>query len=246
MLHDGLVRQGRWLFRRRGWLPVLLLPMFALALDDFERIEVHFGEPVQEAWEILSVAVAFIGLALRALIVGYVPAGTSGRNARQQRADALNTTGMYSMVRHPLYVANYVGVLGILLYAQSIWLAVVISMIYWLHYERIIMAEEAFLSEKYGERYRTWADATPALIPRFKFFSAPDLTFSWKSVLRREYPSLLSTVIAFAFVDIVGHWRSDGVFEMKREWLMAVAICALIALILRTLKKSGYLNVIGR
>ena len=32
---------------------------------------------------------------------------TSGRNTHDQVADSLNTSGIYSIVRHPLYVGNF-------------------------------------------------------------------------------------------------------------------------------------------
>ncbi len=56
--------------------------------------------------------ISFFGLALRVIVVGHAPYGTSGRNTREQVADTLNTTGMYSIVRHPLYLANYLIILG--------------------------------------------------------------------------------------------------------------------------------------
>lgn len=242
LMRDGLAFQGRWLFRWRGWLPVLLLPLFALALADFNQIEKSFGGHAQTAWQALCIAVAASGLLMRWLTVGFVPSGTSGRNASQQKADSLNTSGMYSMVRHPLYVANFLGVLGLLLYTQSAWLTIVVSLIYWLHYERIIMAEEAFLVEKFGDRYRTWADVTPALVPSTSRFTPATLTFSFKSVLSREYPTVLSTVLAFAFVDLVGQWRTGGVPLFDLRWKVAVLVAVLVAVVLRAFKKSGALR----
>lgn len=246
LMRDGLAYQGRWLFRWRGWLPVLLLPLFALSLTDFNQIERSFGGSAQLAWQTLCLAVTGLGLMMRCLTVGYVPSGTSGRNASQQKADFLNTTGMYSMVRHPLYVANFLGVLGLVMYTQSAWLTLVVGLIYWMHYERIIMAEEAFLLDKFGDSYRKWADATPALVPNVRRFTKATLAFSSKSVLSREYPTLLSTLVAFAFVDLVGHWRTQGVPLIDTGWVVAVIAGALIAVALRTFKKSGALRTNDR
>jgi len=53
---------------------------------------------LDQVWEILCLAISLLGLGVRIVTVGYVPKGTSGRNTRGQKANVLNTTGMYSLV----------------------------------------------------------------------------------------------------------------------------------------------------
>lgn len=65
-----------------------------IALNEGEYIELNFGGLADTYWDAFSVALAFLGFALRVVTVGHVPAGTSGRNTRAQKADALNRTGM--------------------------------------------------------------------------------------------------------------------------------------------------------
>ena len=59
------------------------------------------------------------------LCVGFTPRGTSGRNTKEgQVAESLNTLGMYSMCRHPLYLGNLLMWLGIVMYMGHLWFAV--------------------------------------------------------------------------------------------------------------------------
>ncbi|MGB8874133.1 MAG: hypothetical protein WCC75_12145, partial [Desulfobaccales bacterium] len=44
---------------------------------------------------------------------GLPPRGTSGRNTQGQVAETLNTTGIYSLVRNPLYLGNFLIWLGL-------------------------------------------------------------------------------------------------------------------------------------
>ncbi|MBW6498500.1 MAG: DUF1295 domain-containing protein [Bacteroidales bacterium] len=53
-----------------------------------------------------------LGFGIRIYIVGHTPKNTSGRNTSGQLADELNTTGVYSVVRHPLYLGNFFMWLG--------------------------------------------------------------------------------------------------------------------------------------
>ncbi|MBF0254846.1 MAG: hypothetical protein HQL11_06975 [Candidatus Omnitrophica bacterium] len=81
--------------------------VFVLAMGRSETLEKLFGEGVDTAWEIFCIAVSFAGLFLRAAVVGVVPKDTSGRNTGGQLARSLNTTGMYSVSRNPIYLADF-------------------------------------------------------------------------------------------------------------------------------------------
>ena len=50
---------------------------------------------------------------IRIYTVGTTPAGTSGRNRDKQIAEKLNKTGVYSIIRHPLYLGNLLIWLGV-------------------------------------------------------------------------------------------------------------------------------------
>ena len=115
--------------------------------------------------------VALAGLGVRAYVAGHVPQGTSGRNTRSQICEGLNTDGAYSMVRHPLYLGNFLIWLGVALVPRSAWLLLLVTAAFWIYYERIMYAEEEFLRNKFGERYLFWArthtrvPAQPSALP---------------------------------------------------------------------------------
>ncbi|NLL27934.1 MAG: DUF1295 domain-containing protein [Bacteroidales bacterium] len=46
----------------------------------------------------------------------FIPKGISGKNTEKQIADFLNTKGMYSIVRHPLYLGDFLMWLGLFIY----------------------------------------------------------------------------------------------------------------------------------
>ena len=243
MLQQELVRQGNWLFRWRSYLPFLILPLVATSFRNSTWVNDAFGNGFEEAWDIACYALALTGLALRVVTVGFVPAGTSGRNAVKQNAEALNTTGMYSVVRHPLYFANFVVFISFILLFKSLLLVLLMGLAYFLYYERIMMAEEKFLGDKYGDQYREWAAKTPAFLPRLYGFVRPALPFSWRSALLREFHTLFLISAAFAVVEMLealvlenqtfGEWVLD-----EPIWPVVFVLSALIYVVVRTIKKK--------
>lgn len=251
MLKVEMPAQGGFLFRWRGYLPLFLLPFVAIAISE-AGIEARFGELVEETWMAISALISLIGLGIRVATVAYTPAGTSGRNAREQRADELNTTGVYSVVRNPLYLGNYLMWLGIAMATQAWWLPVIMTFAFILYYERIIFAEERFLAEKFGVSYEGWAARTPLLVPRLSGWQKPRLSFSARNALRREYNGFYVLVICFTLVELGGDLLGEGISLaqwLKEDfyWVWIFAFGTLIYLGIRTLKRhTNVLTVTGR
>ncbi len=245
MLTEEFKQAGNWLFRWRSYLPVLLL---VLAVPAVSESAVRSGyHPFPTAWQVLALALAFAGLAVRILTVAHVPAGTSGRNTLKQVANTLNVTGMYSVVRHPLYLGNFLIWFGISLLARCWWFTLLTVLIFWVYYERIMCAEEAFLLEHFGEEFRGWAARTPAFIPGMQNWVKPDLPFSWKSAISREYPTFFTVIAIFTFIKVLQSWFARG--SPVPDWGTAVLFVISLAMYvtIRLVKKNtGLLRAAGR
>jgi protein-S-isoprenylcysteine O-methyltransferase Ste14 len=237
--------QGNWLFRWRSYLPVCLLGLVAVATWKVEWLSA--GNGLHEGWKRICIAISFLGLVVRAIVIGCVPEQTSGRNTTEKFADILNTTGMYSVVRHPLYLGNYIVGLGISLIQLTWWLPVIYTLAFWIYYERIMFAEEEFLREQHGRRFEAWAAETPAIWPRWSQWRRPDLPFSLRNVLRREYTGMMMIVLAHTGVECF-----DYLFKMRRWgwepfWVTFAAVGGVVYVVLRHLKKkTRLLDVPGR
>lgn len=245
LIKQLLTLHGNFLFRWRSYLPLLLLPVFVAAAPESVRVEQAI-DGWSAAWTCICIAVALLGVAIRVAVVGFVPAGTSGRNVDEQRAKHLNTTGLYSVVRNPLYLGNFVGLIGFVAATRVRWLVVIVSLVYWLYIERIISAEEEFLEHLYGKEYVEWASRTPVFIPSLRGWIKPDLPFSLRTVLRREYNGVfaLGTVVMLwsASVDLIVENKSINLHQREDGALIALYLTTLGAfLVLRFLKKHSRL-----
>ena len=208
-------------------------------------------------WPLVCLAVGMAGQKVRGLCVGFTPAGTSGRNTKEgQVAESLNTKGMYSMCRHPLYLGNLLMWLGIVLYMGHLWFAVAFLLVYALYYERIMFAEEQFLRGKFGQAYLDWSSQVPAFWPALGQWKSPDVGFSLRNVLKREYNGFFAMFLSFAWVDGLHGFREAGLQAsffsspaciFQNFWAYALLTAFVIFLVLRTLKKTTkVLDVAGR
>jgi protein-S-isoprenylcysteine O-methyltransferase Ste14 len=242
-------KSGNWLFRWRSFLPLVLYVLAAgvIVLD----IDDHM-EHTSMIWMISCVAVSFVGIIVRAITIGFTPKGTSGRNTKEgQVAEQLNTSGIYSTCRHPLYLGNFFMWLGIIMYVGNWWFSIVCCLLFWLYYERIMFAEEYFLRNKFGQAYLDWSDKTPSFWPRLKNWTTAGVSFSMKNVLKREYNGFFATFLSFALLDVMKNYLEHESFEfellIQPFWFWALAGAMLVFLVLRTLKKTTkVLDVAGR
>jgi protein-S-isoprenylcysteine O-methyltransferase Ste14 len=237
-LSHELERVGNWFFRWRSYLPLLLLVLFLLALRDFTYLTPQ--KNINRLWELICLGISSFGLFLRIVTVGYVPRGTSGRNTRKQVADVLNTTGMYSVVRHPLYVGNFIMWLGIALFLHLWWFTLLIALIFWVYYEKIMYAEEAFLQQKFGVKFLAWAEKTPLFIPNFSLWQAPEMQFSFRSALKREYASFFAMIAIFTGLKILSSLWVEKTFSFDPMWTFIFLGSLGCYLIVRFLKKKTH------
>ncbi len=232
---NSFEKEGNFLFRHRGQIPVIL---FVLAVPVVYYTNIgSWSDLYRNITVWVAIALSILGFIIRAIAIATTPMGTSGRNTKEgQVAESLNTTGIYSMVRHPLYLGNYFMWIGIVLFTFNFSFVIIVSLLFWLYYERIMFAEERFLERKFGEEYMDWANRTPAFLPCLAKYRKNVVPFSFTSVLRREYSGVLATVLGFAFIDDLRRYFSDADFVLHTQAHYALAVAALIALILRSLK----------
>jgi protein-S-isoprenylcysteine O-methyltransferase Ste14 len=235
-LREDLQRQGTFLFRWRSYLPLLLLPLFGAALLESGKLEKAGFQLADDCFEMFCFLVSDLGLVIRCATVGSKPARTSGRGTRLD-AKALNTTGMYSVVRHPLYLGNFLVGFGMAMFLQSGWFVLAYAMVFGLYYERIMYAEEEYLRSRFRAQFEEWSERTPAFFPRLSIWRAPSLPFSFKAVLRREYSTFFLICATFFTIDSL----DDVLLERASPdlaWVAVLAVGAAVYSVLLFLKRT--------
>ena len=181
--NKSLEHLGNQLFKYRGFVPVIFAvgAFYIQLIDTTERLSYGLVEEI-------AFFLVVLGHLIRALTVGHRSMQTSGRNRSHQVAEVLNTKGMYSVVQHPLYLANILIWIGWTTLLCIPWLIVVATFVFVVYYLFIIYAEEQFLRGKFGQDYERWHRRTPRLIPNPFLYASNSNDFSWRIVFKNEYP----------------------------------------------------------
>lgn len=195
---------------RRNYLPIGVLLILAFLL--YLRSELYpgafilEGTPYEIYYEMFAVALSLTGAVIRVLVIGY-PYQHLPKNPRDK--PTLNTSGIYSLVRHPLYLGNFLLWLGITIWTGSYWFISCFCLVYWIYYEWIVSAKEDVLQRKFGMHYQAWAERTPAFFPRMKNYVKPAKPFNWRRVLQRERNALFMLFFTFCFFNVIGEWLDE-------------------------------------
>lgn len=232
---EDMTSMGAELFRWRSSMPLVLVPLFLFSIADDRP-------PTPTAWELFSFAVALSGLVLRVCVVGTAPHGTSTRGTRHPTADSLSTLGAYSIVRHPLYLANTLVALGCSFLSGTWYLPLIVVLLSFIYHERIAASEEAFLQNTFGDDFRMWATRVPAMIPTFGNYRPSGVPFQVRRVVMQESHGLCAIGTAFLVLDTLEDSVRLGRFRVDPLWLGVFAATLVPFLIVVIAKKSGALG----
>jgi protein-S-isoprenylcysteine O-methyltransferase Ste14 len=170
---------GRILFRLRGVTPV---PFVLLALA-FARITV---------WSALAgVPLVLLGEGLRFWGVSHVGIASRTRTPSPKK---FVVGGPYRIVRHPLYLGNFLLGLGFALAANALfpWLLLAYVALFALQYGLFIRLEEEELGMKFGEAHRAYAARVPAFLPTGSRLEEAGEPASLRRAFRSEWRTLLT------------------------------------------------------
>ncbi len=246
-LRTELKKQGDYLFRSRSYLPLIIMaPGIYIYVIHITRVA-GIMEKNNLIYELACFAVCMLGFTIRVITIGFSADSTSGRNTTAgQIADSLNTTGMYSFCRHPLYLGNFLIWLGIAAFTHNFWFIVAFIFIFWVYYERIMYAEEEYLIGKFGNEYLNYSSHTPAFIPTLKYYKKPFLSFSFRKIIRQEKAGILNLFAVILLLRVAGEYFKKGAMHVELFWIVGFCVSLLLYLVIKILQKKTLIFSIDR
>ncbi len=142
-------------------------------------------------------AVAIPGVLLRALASGHV-----------KKNEELTTSGPYAYTRNPLYLGSLIMAIGFAIAARSVWVLLVMLVMFLAIYLPVIRSEESFLRQRFSN-FDEYARNVPRLLPRLSAYRSQTGSFSrdlyWQ---HREYNAVLGTAAVLAALVAKLFWAS--------------------------------------
>lgn len=152
-------------FNRMLWQKVLVVLLFIWIIFTDSRLHT-----LQNVFIIIGLFLLFIGVVGRIYATLYI----GGMKNEGKDGQSFITDGAYSICRNPLYLFSFIGFIGLLFIKGQVLLIAFGVISYLIIYRLTILSEEAFLSEKFGNKYIEFIKDTPRFFPRFSLFKYSD------------------------------------------------------------------------
>ena len=109
----------------------------------------------------------------------------------------LATTGAYSLVRHPLYLGNFL-ILGGFALACAHWIVIAVAIGFvWFYYPAAIRYEDSKLARIFAETWHDWSKDVPAVFPRhLRWRANTDAEWNARQSLLRNGELIISVFLA--------------------------------------------------
>jgi len=229
-----MIKFGNFLFRNRnGIFPLFYLMLFVPSWE-------VFTEPVIAM--IIGFSITVIGQLIRVITIGLVYIIRGGKD-RRVYAEDLVTTGIFAHCRNPLYVGNILILVGLGIASNSLLFMAVFTPLFLFFWQAIVLAEEDYLRNKFGEQYDQYCKKTNRWLINFRGIgnTIGSMEFKWKRVIIREYNATYIWMTGAVLIIMKHFYFHESQFDFKVN--LPVFITILVALIVlylfaRYLKKS--------
>jgi len=180
-----LRRVGDFGFHYRGLLIPFVLATLLVVTRPSEALR---ADSVARGITLAGIAIALAGQAIRFFVIGFAYIKRGGKN-RRIYADDLVTEGVYAHVRNPMYVGNFLILVGLaIIWGSPLAFAIGVPLVGFLYFA-IIVSEEAYLRDKFGDAYDAYARDVNRFVPRLAGLrdTVQGSHYDWRKALRKEY-----------------------------------------------------------
>lgn len=186
----------RWRHRYARWLLLVLFPLFAIA-----------APPADRSGMLLEV---FESLGISCLVLCLIGRGWTSIYVAGRKNHELVTIGPYSVVRNPLYLFSFFGVVGVGLLSQMMTVLFVSISVFVLYYWFFVRREERRLAEIHGKKYINYMQAVPRWFPKFSRWRDVETLTMQPQVMLRQFRDTSLFFLAFLFFELCEYLREVG------------------------------------
>ncbi|MCY1536315.1 Phospholipid methyltransferase [compost metagenome] len=236
-----MIAIGNFFFRYRNFLFIFLyLALFIPSAPLFRAA--HFGPHYLLYPLIIGLFITISGQLIRGVTIALAYIVRGGKD-KKVHADDLVTEGIFRHCRNPLYVGNILMLVGVGILINSLLFTAVFIPLFLFIYQAIVLAEENFLRNKFGEQFNNYCKSVNRWLinPVGIGKTLNSMEFKGKRWLIKEYNTqtvwLLGIVVIllFYYPQLTHH---DTALR-NLIFIIACIVLAIYYLTIRYLKKSG-------
>lgn len=236
-----MIAIGNFFFKYRNWLFIVLYLLLFLPSPALFS-EITFG-PKFYVWPIaIGLLVTVTGQIIRGATIGLAYIIRGGKEGKVYAED-LVTTGIFNHCRNPLYVGNILMLFGVGILSNSLLYVVIVMPLFVLIYQAIVLAEENYLRNKFGQQFDNYCRRVNRWLPSLKGLTTTfrSMTFKWKRWLIKEYNTQYIWLTGIALILLLKYPQLTSYNNHKRNLLLSLILPMLLVyyVSIRYLKKSG-------
>jgi len=191
---------------------------------------------------IIGFSITIIGQLIRVITIGLVYIIRGGKD-RRVYAEDLVVSGIFAHCRNPLYVGNILILVGLGIASNSLLFMAVFTPIFLFFWQAIVLAEENYLRNKFGEQYNEYCKKVNRWLINFKGLgkTLSSMEFKWKRVIIREYNSTYIWMTGAVLIVMKHSYFHKERFDFYKNFPTFISILIgllILYLFARYLKKS--------
>ena len=239
-----MITLGNFFFKYRNFLFIFLyLLLFIPSRKLFHPDQ--FGPNYWIIPLVIGLVITVSGQLIRGATIGLAYIVRGGKDGKVY-AENLVTEGIFRHCRNPLYVGNILMLFGVGVLSNSLIYVLVVMPLFILIYQAIVLAEENFLLQKFGEKFKAYCQRVNRWIPSFSNISDTfkSMHFKGKRWLLKEYNTQYVWLTGITLILLFRYPQLTHYNENKRNILLGIIlpILLILYLVVRYLKKSGRLT----
>lgn len=118
--------------------------------------------------------------------------------------------GPYAVVRNPLYVASFLGVVGLGLAWGMISVLAVLVLAFVFYYRQVVAREEAFLRDRFGAGFDDYCAKTPRWWPDWSLWRTPDTISVQPKFVLITLRDAVWFVLALPLIELIKYAQAGG------------------------------------
>lgn len=236
-----MIRIGNFFFRYRNWVFIILYA--ALFLPSPFLFSPSFWGEHYYWWPIaIGLLVTITGQLVRGATIGLAYIVRGGRDGKPY-AEGLVTQGIFNHCRNPLYVGNILMLLGVGILSNSLFYVGVMMPLFVFIYHSIVLAEEDFLSGKFGMEFEAYCKRVNRWLPRLDGIgdTFKSMYFNWRRWILKEYNTQFVWLSGITLILLLKFPQlTHGNIPLRNGLIAGILSALAIAYgLVRYLKKSG-------